>query len=576
MSLLLLTASCEVKKQIDTNTDGGTVASLALQGVSDSLVKADSMYVCSINMFERIHRETKGNVVFSPLGIEALFRMLQDGASGSTASELQQVLGVSSEEISGIMHDLQDNGRERHSYVHWADVRMANLVAVDKACRLRNDYRDNVCSKYGAEIMHLNFGRSQSVEIINNWVKEHTNGKIPSIVEQLPSKAMMCAVNALYFKGTWNYRFKKEKTKEKAFYQYDGKKTTVAMMRQEERHYYTHNDTMQVVAMGYEPRCSNSEKQRNFSMLVMLPRKDKTIDDVITYLHHHDIAEIRKSMSRPTVNLQLPRFSTEIEINVMSILQSLGMHPLNEFSGISPDNIFLTDAIQRSKIDVDEHGTEAAAATAAIAVGSAWIQQEQVCNFIANRPFIYMIVDDETNTIYFMGQYTEGTINDGETWVSREYTGEEEKEEPLSYVRDNGEPEVLKAKEVIATEPVRPRPGIYDVVEQMPSFPGGQAKLMEFIEKNMRYPQLAREKQIQGRVILQFIVSEKGKISDIKVAKKIDPLLDQEAVRIVRSMPRWNPGRQAGQPVKVRYTLPITFRLEGIDEPWYFRNVKWR
>ncbi len=124
--------------------------------------------------------------------------------------------------------------------------------------------------------------------------------------------------------------------------------------------------------------------------------------------------------------------------------------------------------------------------------------------------------------------------------------------------------EVLKAKEVIATEPVKPKEEenkVFDVVEQMPSFPGGQAALMNYLNSNIKYPVIAEENGIQGRVVVQFVVGKDGSISNVHVVKSVDPSLDKEAVRVVKNMPRWIPGKQNGQSVTVRYTLPVTFRL---------------
>ncbi len=125
--------------------------------------------------------------------------------------------------------------------------------------------------------------------------------------------------------------------------------------------------------------------------------------------------------------------------------------------------------------------------------------------------------------------------------------------------------EVLKAKEVIAQEPVKPKEEenkVFDVVEQMPSFPGGMSALMNYLSSNIKYPAIAEENGIQGRVICTFIVGRDGGITDVKVAKSVDPSLDKEAVRVVKAMPKWIPGKQNGQAVTVRYTLPVTFRLQ--------------
>jgi protein TonB len=125
--------------------------------------------------------------------------------------------------------------------------------------------------------------------------------------------------------------------------------------------------------------------------------------------------------------------------------------------------------------------------------------------------------------------------------------------------------EVLKAKEMIVNEPVKPKEEenkVFDVVEQMPSFPGGMAALMAYLQKNIKYPPVAEENGIQGRVVCSFVVERDGSVTDIKVAKSVDPSLDKEAVRVVGAMPRWIPGKQNGQSVRVKYTLPVTFRLQ--------------
>ena len=102
---------------------------------------------------------------------------------------------------------------------------------------------------------------------------------------------------------------------------------------------------------------------------------------------------------------------------------------------------------------------------------------------------------------------------------------------------------------------------IYSFVEIMPNFPGGENEMREFINKNLRYPKKAQENGIQGRVFVRFVVQADGKITDIQVVRGIHPLLDEEAIRIIKLMPAWNPGRQDGKPVNTIYTLPLIFKL---------------
>ena len=114
--------------------------------------------------------------------------------------------------------------------------------------------------------------------------------------------------------------------------------------------------------------------------------------------------------------------------------------------------------------------------------------------------------------------------------------------------------------------PPAPKPEVatkvFDVVEEMPSFPGGQGALMQYLASNIKYPVVAQENGVQGRVIVSFVVERDGSISDVKVARSVDPSLDREAQRVVKSMPRWSPGKQNGSTVRVKYTVPVVFRLQ--------------
>ncbi|MCI1742033.1 MAG: energy transducer TonB [Prevotella sp.] len=128
---------------------------------------------------------------------------------------------------------------------------------------------------------------------------------------------------------------------------------------------------------------------------------------------------------------------------------------------------------------------------------------------------------------------------------------------------------VLKAEQEIAQPaPPAPKPSaeienkVFDVVEQMPSFPGGNSALMSYLNSNVKYPVVAQENGVQGRVVISFVVEKDGSITDVQVVKSVDPSLDREASRVVRSMPRWNPGKQNGQAVRVKYDVPVSFRLQ--------------
>lgn len=121
-------------------------------------------------------------------------------------------------------------------------------------------------------------------------------------------------------------------------------------------------------------------------------------------------------------------------------------------------------------------------------------------------------------------------------------------------------PEPVRSEPLNKPQPVN-RNRVYDVVEQMPSFPGGISGLSTYLNQNTRYPAVAQENCVQGRVVVSFVVGKDGHISDVTVLRSVDPSLDKEAIRVVRNMPRWTPGKQGGEPVRVRYNVPVSFRL---------------
>ncbi|MBQ0063446.1 MAG: energy transducer TonB [Prevotella sp.] len=132
---------------------------------------------------------------------------------------------------------------------------------------------------------------------------------------------------------------------------------------------------------------------------------------------------------------------------------------------------------------------------------------------------------------------------------------------------DENGADIADVRQVVVEKPIEKAPveveeKVFDVVEQMPSFPGGDAALMQYLQKSIRYPVVAEENGIQGRVIIRFVVEKNGSIGEVQVARSVDPSLDKEAVRVVKSMPKWIPGKQNGSAVRVWFTLPVQFRLQ--------------
>ena len=153
------------------------------------------------------------------------------------------------------------------------------------------------------------------------------------------------------------------------------------------------------------------------------------------------------------------------------------------------------------------------------------------------------------------GKQTNGNNNDGHTSPSQASSRPNK-------TTQNGQnaPEPVRSKPLYKPQPVN-KNSVYDVVEQMPSFPGGISGLRTYLNQNIRYPAEAQENCVQGRVVVSFVVGKDGHISDVTVLRSVDPSLDKEAIRVIRNMPRWTPGKQRGEPVRVRYNVPVSFRL---------------
>ena len=155
--------------------------------------------------------------------------------------------------------------------------------------------------------------------------------------------------------------------------------------------------------------------------------------------------------------------------------------------------------------------------------------------------------------LFFAFEWSTDTRKLDETVLVQDVLAEEE----IEITRREPTPPPPKPKEEEVTEE------IFVVVEQQPEFPGGNAAMMKFLSDNIRYPVIAQENGIQGRVICNFVVERDGSITDVQVVRGVDPSLDREAVRVIQQMPRWAPGKQRGSAVRVRFTLPVVFRLQN-------------
>lgn len=375
----------------------------------------------AVSLFKQIRKVNKENIVCSPFGVAAICRILADGANGKTKEELEDIVGLSSEEMSSIISDILKpicvdkrtlTWYEKEQLTKALTIKVANFIAVNKVYPIKPAYISDVQSLYNAKVEGLDFTSDASANYINEWCSKNTNGLVDHIVDKLTNDMLMCALNALYLKGSWVNEFKAFFTHNESFTTENGNKIEVEMMRQEDDFRYSENRVFKRIALPYIPRFCKDGKQEHFAMYVLLPVRGNNIDDIVVFLEEKSISSVvNNTQTTYDVKVKLPKFESESELDLLDMLKKLGVTHLDkdaDFKGISELALGLSACKQKTKIKVNESGTEAAAVTFAIpGAGCAPGEIEQSYKtFYADHPFIYMIVNEETHIVYFMGQYT--------------------------------------------------------------------------------------------------------------------------------------------------------------------------
>lgn len=368
--------------------------------ISDEQRKAfDSCNQFAINIFKtQMGMDSK---VISPLSISYVMNILANGAEDNTLSSIQTALcqqGLSLNDINEAYKILLNYSKEEQN----VKIKIANSIVANKNIKLKNDYSKAMSSLYEADVKSLDFCSPTSVEIINKWCDKQTDGMIPNIISQLNPTDMAVMLNAIYFNGTWAKSFTKNDTKTERFQGYTRDIKQVKMMHQENNFMYTKNDKFAAVTLPY--------KGGNYSMTILLPNRGISIEDMMNKLNAANFKELKNNMNNNIVDLKLPRFSVLSDFKLKNVLSSIGakeaFSSTANFSKISDSEFFISEVLHKAKIEVTEEGTKAAAVTAAIMTMSALPQQEMKVSFHADRPFVYVITENTTGAIYFIGQYT--------------------------------------------------------------------------------------------------------------------------------------------------------------------------
>lgn len=372
---------------------------LTLTDAQDSIIAKNNTF--AVKLFEKTAKMQ--STVISPVSVSYLMAMLANGANGQTKADIMKALQLEEKDLDE-MNALYKMMIQRCGNTgKGTTLNIANYFAMNKEVNLEDAYANKMKNIYNAGIESLDFTSSKTTAHINNWCKKNTNGMIPSIIDKVDANASAYIMNAIFFNGTWADKFSKSQTKNENFRGYTRDITMVPMMHKSDKLLYWGNDMYTAVRIPY----SNS----SYTMTVMLPNEGVSIDEILKTMENADLTAWRQDAEQCIVDLKLPRFTTEADVTLNNGISELGAANIfnsnADFTNIAKTNMFVSEMFQKAKIEVSEEGTKAAAVTAAIMTMSALPTEEpKHVTFHANRPFVYIITEANTNAIFFMGQYT--------------------------------------------------------------------------------------------------------------------------------------------------------------------------
>ena len=358
-----------------------------------------------LKLFQKLAEEEKdSNVVISPLSVSMALTMVLNGAESRTAEAMASTL-----ELAGLSPDLINQSyqklNDQLTTIDTAVVfKIANSIWYRREIPVEQTFLNLNQAFFDARIRPVNFNDA-TVDAINAWVKDNTNGKIPLIIDKpIDPNLVMILINAIYFHGNWTNQFDEKSTREDEFTLLDGSKSPCKMMSQEKRFRYFENDSFQAVDLPYG--------DKTFSMIVFLPKPGVHVDDLMGRLDEDSLEGWLGSFRLSNGFIYLPKFKIEYARELSKVLTSLGMgiafSPDADFAGINRDGlIFISFVKHKTFIEVDEEGTEAAAVTATGMATSAAPSQGFIMR--VDRPFLLLIRENHSRTILFVGRIVEPT-----------------------------------------------------------------------------------------------------------------------------------------------------------------------
>ena len=409
-TVLLALSACSSTKKISDNKSNDIVSMTTEEEIDpEFMVLSDAQYDLvkrnnnfALNLFSEM--KGVGSNVVSPMSVTYLMAMLANGAEASTREEIMDAIGAKDFDIDEMNAFYAYLIRRAKTADKQTTLNIANYIALNKEFKLKKKFASTIADSYQGAVESLDFTNPESTKRINGWCSEHTNNMIPTIIDQVEPSAVAYILNAIYFNGTWTDKFDKNNTKKEQFNGYTRDIMYVDMMHRNAKYYYTSNDVYSAVTLPYGSGV--------YSMTVILPNEGKFISDLTKTLNADTIASLRRNMEECLVDLKLPRFTTEMKLPLKGIVAKLGAPSMfdatrADFSSFANGNVYVSEMLQKAKIEVSEEGTKAAAVTMGmVKLTSMRPQEPRRVDFHCDRPFVYMIQDNYTGAILFMGQFT--------------------------------------------------------------------------------------------------------------------------------------------------------------------------
>jgi len=413
LSLFLLYTGCEKKSNGAMTPNESSETTTTSHAIAEpsanlrSLVLSNSEF--GFNLYQRL-RSSEGNLFFSPYSISTAMAMVCAGARGETQKQIEKALhfSLNQEKLHSAFAELQ-TGLNKMQETGNFELHVANSLWPQQDYKFLDEYLSLTKQYYGVSISPVDYvhAREETRQIINKWVEGKTKGKIKDLIPlgSFHDLTRLVLVNAIYFKGNWEYQFDPDKTEESPFYISSEKSVQIPMMKQEEQVFYAESESIQFLELPYVGNA--------LSMLLLLPKRIDGLKQLEDSLSIENIELWRNNLAKTKVIISIPKFKMNYKNFLKETLTDMGMvdafiYPQANFAGMDgrTDWLFIDDVIHQAYVEVNEQGTEAAAATTLGALGG---MPSPPPIFRADHPFLFLIQENKTESILFIGRLTDPT-----------------------------------------------------------------------------------------------------------------------------------------------------------------------